>query len=105
LAVLIALLLGAGVVAAVVKSGDEPTPVVLPTPTQTFTFDGPPPTTPSTESPIVPTETEEPMASPTETMRVLPRTGGGSFAPAALLTLGIALAGGLAVRRSARQAA
>jgi hypothetical protein len=111
LAVLIALLLGGGVVTAVVKGGDDDTvPVVEPTPspTQTFTFDGAVPTEsqftetaspfePSTESPTV-----EPTETATETMDELPRTGAGSLAPAALVTLAIALGAGVAVTRAAR---
>ena len=107
LAVLIALLLGASVVTAVVKGDDDDTvPLVEPTPTQTFTFDGAAPTESMftvTASPIEP-GTGEPSVEPTETetMDELPRTGGGSFAPAALLTLVIALGAGIAVTRAAR---
>lgn len=110
LAVLIALLLGAGVVTAVVKGDDDTVPVVEPTtsPSQTFTFDGVAPTESSftaTASPFEPS-TESPTVEPTdttaETMDELPRTGSGSFAPAALLTLLIALGAGLAVTRAAK---
>ncbi len=107
LAVLIALLLGGGVVAAVVKSDDNnKVPIVEPTPspTQTFTFDGAAPTESSftaTASPLE-TGTEGGTVSPTETMQELPRTGAGSFAPAALVTLAIALGAGVAVSRAAK---
>ena len=111
LAVLIALLLGAGVVTAVVKDGDDDTvPLVEPTssPTQTFTFDGPAPTESmftETASPFEPgTEepTGEPTTEPTETMTELPRTGAWSLAPVALLTLALAIGAGLAAGRGAR---
>ena len=111
LAVLIALLLGGGVVTAVVKSGDDNTvPVVEPTtsPTQTFTFDGAAPTATEsfteTASPLEPSATDTSSVEPTdtETMDELPRTGSGSFAPAALVSLAIALGAGVAVSRAAR---
>jgi hypothetical protein len=109
LAVLIALLLGAGVVTAVVKNDDSSVPVVEPTssPSETFTFDGVAPTESSftaTASPFEPSDTESPTVEPTETetMDELPRTGAGSFLPAALLTLAIALVAGAAVTRAAR---
>src|SRR5688572_14650454 len=111
LAVLIALLLAGGASALVVKSDDDDTaPIVQPTtsPSETFTFDGAAPTETETET-ATPTEpgAEEPTVEPTETetMDELPRTGGGSFAPAALLTLAIALGAGLAVSRASRSRA
>ena len=116
LAVLIALLLGAGVVTAVVKNDDNTVPIVEPTtsPSQTFTFDGAVPTESQfteTASPFEPSGTESPTVeptgavdlSPTETMDELPRTGAGSFAPAALVSLAIALGAGVAVTRAARR--
>ena len=109
LAVLIALLLGAGVVTAVVKGDDDTVPIVEPTtsPSQTFTFDGAVPTESQfteTASPFEPSDTGSPTVEPseTETMDELPRTGAGSLFPAALLTLLIALGAGVAVTRAAR---
>jgi len=102
LAVVIALVLGGAVAAAIVKNNNESKPLVLssPTPTQTYTFAGPPPTAP-TESgtPVVPNY-EAPTASPTRNS--LAGTGVSSTAAAAVLMLGIALAGGLVVRRASR---
>jgi hypothetical protein len=105
LAVLIALLLGGGVVAAVVKSDDnEALPIVQPSPSDTSSFDGAAPTESFTEtaSPLE-TSSEEPSVSPTTTLSELPRTGSGSFVPAAFLTLGIAVGAGIAVIRAARR--
>ena len=112
LAALIAVLLAGGAAAVVVKSDDDDTvpivqPTTSPTPTETFD-DGTPtetPTEPGTEEPTVEPGTEEPTVEPTDTMTELPRTGGGSFAPAALLTLAIALGAGLAVSRASRSRA
>jgi hypothetical protein len=111
LAVLIALLLAGGASALIVKSDDDTTPIVQPTasPTQTFTFDGAAPTESEFTEPATPLEpgAQEPTVEPTETetMDELPRTGNGSFAPAALLTLAIALGAGLAVARASRSRA
>ena len=109
LAIAIFGLLVAGIATAVVKGPDgepsaiTPTRSPTPTPTETFTFPGPIPT--DSETPLFPTDTAEPTgpgAEPTETMTELPRTGDGSLAMPALLTLALAIAGGLLVRRTAR---
>ena len=99
LAGLIAVLLAGAISTAIVKKDDEKAPVVIgtPTPTQTYTFNGPPPTVPmESETPVVP-----PSASPTKTVKGLPNTGSTSTVALALLMLGLALGGGLAVRRAA----
>jgi len=107
LAIAIFGLLVAGIVTAVVKGpGEEPIAITptqspTPTPTDTFTFPGPAPTATESET-MFPTDTAEPGVSPTETMTELPRTGRGSLALPALLTLALAVSGGLLVRRSAR---
>ena len=100
LAVLIGALLIAGAVTAVVKGPETETSAQpTPTPSQTFTFDGPVPTV--SETPIIPpTETETPTVSPTG--QDLPRTGDGSLAGPALLSLLLALLSGVFVRRAAR---
>lgn len=109
LAIAIFAVLVAGIATAVVKDSNEepsaitPTQTATPTPTETFTFPGPAPT--DSESPLFPTDTAEPTepgAEPTETMTELPRTGRGSVALPALLTLFLAIAGGLLVRRTTR---
>ena len=104
LAGLIAVLLAAAVATAIVKKDDEKAPLVIgsPTPTQTYTFNGPPPTVPTeSETPIIP-PTES--VSPTSTMKGLPNTGSTSAVAPALVMLVLALGGGFAVRRSARGA-
>ena len=98
LAVVIALLIAGAVSAAIVKGGGtNPVVISTPTPTQTYTYDGLPPTLSPTETPIIPAS--EPAASPTE--KQLARTGARSMTGAALLTIGLALASGVAVRRTA----
>ena len=103
-------LLVAALVTVVVKGpGEEPLTIgepsptpTTPTPTETFTFPGPLPT--ETDTGLFPTPTETaagPEVSPGEGEE-LPRTGGAWMAWPALLTLAIAAAGGLLVRRSAR---
>jgi hypothetical protein len=103
LAVLIVLLLAGGVVAAVVKSGEEGRPVVQPTfsgsPSQSPFTSGAKPAETMSETPSeAPSESasEEPSASPSE----LARTGGGSLVPPAFVSLGIALVAGLAIART-----
>ena len=108
LAIAIFGLLVAGIATALVKGPDgepsaiTPTQSATPTPTETFTFPGPIPT--ESETGLFPTDTAEPTepgVEPTETMTELPRTGRGSVTMPALLTLVLAIAGGLAVRRAA----
>ena len=99
LAGLIAVLLAGAIATAIVKNENETTPVVIgsPTPTQTYTYNGPLPTVPmESDTPIVP-----PSASPTRTVKGLPNTGSTSSFALALVMLTLALGGGLAVRRSA----
>ncbi|HJR18373.1 MAG TPA: hypothetical protein VJ922_01515 [Actinomycetota bacterium] len=102
-------LLVAGFVSVAVKDSGEdplviaPTESPSPTPTETFTFPGPIPT--ESDTGLFPTESESPAGpdvSPTDTMSELPRTGRGSLALPALLTLVLAALGSLMVRRSAR---
>ena len=104
LAVVIALLLAGGLAAAIVKNDRTTKPEVLatssPSPSQTYTYDGLPPTVAS-ETPIV-TPTETPAVAGTETQGELARTGSTSTVTAAALMLCMALVGGLAVRRAAR---
>jgi len=95
---LIAVVLAGGISTAIVKSSNETKPVVQSTPTQTFTFTGPPPTVP-TETPVV-TPTESP--SSTATTSGLANTGITSTAAVATLMIAMALAGGWVVRRTAR---
>ena len=101
LAGLIAVVLAAGIGSAIVKSNNSK-PVVLgptPSPSQTYTFPGLPPTVAPTDTPIVPD-----TSSPTPTPTSLANTGDGSFAFPAVVMLALALAGGLAVYRGARRA-
>jgi uncharacterized membrane protein YraQ (UPF0718 family) len=102
LAGLIAVLLAGAIAAAIVKNNNS-NPVVLgptPGPSQTYTYPGLPPTAPPSETPIIP-DTSAPTPSPTK----LANTGEGSFGGAALIVIGLALAGGVAVvRTSARRA-
>ena len=107
LAIAIFGLLVAGIATAIVKGPEQvegplgiaPSDSASPTPTETFTFPGPVPT--ESETQLFPTESETPAgpeASPSE----LPRTGGGSFVGASLLTLMLAAGGALLVARTAR---
>ena len=106
LAGLIAVVLAAAVGVAINRSNDETKPLVQtptdsPTPKQTFTFNGPPPTVPlETETPIVPPT--EPAASPTETVDRLPNTGSGTTWRVAVLMLILGLGAGVLVRRAAQ---
>ena len=105
LAIAIFGLLVAGLVTVAVKDSEEEplviAPTTSPTPTETFTFPGPLPT--ETDTGLFPTETpSEPGAEPTETMTELPKTGDGSLALPALLTLILGAAGAFFVRRAAR---
>jgi len=101
LAVVIALLLGGAVAAAIVKDkGSTPVVISSPSPEQTYTFPGPVPTAASSETPVIPADT----ASATPTVDSLANTGGGSIAPAAALTLLVTAAGGVAVLRTSRRA-
>jgi hypothetical protein len=110
LAIAIFGLLVAGIATAIVKGPEEEAPLVIAptdsptaTPSETFTFPGPIPT--ESDTSLFPTDTPgEPGAEPTDSMSELPRTGGGSVAGPALLTLLLALAGGVFVYRSARSA-
>ena len=108
LAIAIFGLLVAGFVTVAVKDSEEEPlviPTTSPTPTETFTFPGPIPTATDTDTGLFPTETEtpsEPGPEPTETMTELPKTGDGSLAMPALLTLALGGAGAFFVRRSAR---
>jgi LPXTG-motif cell wall-anchored protein len=105
LAGLIAVALAAAVGVAIVRGTEDTTPIVQgtdsPTPKQTYTFNGPPPTVPmETETPIIP-PTEEPTVAPTETMDRLPNTGSGTSGRIAVLMLALGLGAGLLVRRAA----
>jgi LPXTG-motif cell wall-anchored protein len=104
LAGLIAVILAAAVGVAIVRIDEEATPSAQgtggPTPKQTYTFNGPPPTVPTeTETPIVPASTG-PDASPTETVGSLANTGSSSTTAIALTMLALALAAGTLVRRA-----
>ena len=102
LAGLIAVLLAGAIGAAILKNNSS-NPVVLgtpsPSPSQTYTFPGLPPTAPPSETPIVP-ET----SSPTPTATSLANTGDGTMTGAALVMLGLALAGGVVIYRVSRRA-
>jgi LPXTG-motif cell wall-anchored protein len=70
-----------------------------PSPKQTYTFNGPPPTVPlETETPIVPDTTEP---SPTATVERLPNSGSHTSVPLALVMLVLGVGGGIIVRRAA----
>jgi hypothetical protein len=96
---LIAVLLAAAIGSAIVKGGNSK-PVVLatPTPAQTYTYSGLPPTATPSETPIIPLG-----PTPTPTVEQLARTGSSSFTSAAALMLGLAFAGGVAVLRASRR--
>ena len=100
LAGLIAVVLAAGIATAILKHGNSK-PVVLgtPTPAQTYTFPGLPPTATPSETPVIP-PTESPKASPT----ALAGTGSGSTAGPAVMILSLAFLGGLVVLRTSRRA-
>ena len=106
LAALIAVVLAGAVGVAIVRSTEDTTPVVQgtesPSPKQTYTFNGPPPTVPlETETPIVPSTTE-PTASTTETVERLPNSGSGTSARIGLVMLMLGLGAGVFVRHAAR---
>jgi hypothetical protein len=100
LAVVIALLIAGGIAAAIVKGGSDKV-VAEPTPTQTYTYPGVPPTVGATdtEEPVIPSS-ETPEPSPTSTR--LAGTGSRSMTGAAVVMLGLALCAGTIIARTAR---
>jgi hypothetical protein len=110
----IAAVLAGAVAAAFVKSDEEPLAAPTDLPTQTVSetptdFETPTPSFPPTSTPTATAAGETPSGQttdttePTATMSELPRTGDGSFAGPASLSLVLAAAAGWAVRRTLRR--